>query len=98
MTILLYGDTIRSAAMRHEVPLEIIDPFLLAADERLRVLTSSLEGTRIAGVLPDAELRYAEDLGWHELVEKGLLDRGGGAGDRGSSRRGVGPARRRRPR
>jgi len=72
MTILLHGDTVRSAAMRHEVPLEIIDPFLLVADERLRVLTSSLEGTRIAGVLPDAELVYAEDLGWHELVEKGL--------------------------
>ena len=72
MTILLYGDTVRSAAMRHEVPLEIIDPFLLVADDRLRVLTSSLEGTRIAGVLPDAELVYAEDLGWHELVEQGL--------------------------
>jgi Xaa-Pro aminopeptidase len=72
MTILLYGDTVRSAAMRHEVPLEIIDPFLLVADERIRILTSSLEGARIAGVLPDAELAYAEDLGWHELVEQGL--------------------------
>jgi len=28
--VLFYGDTLRSAAMRHELPVAIIDPFLLA--------------------------------------------------------------------
>ena len=98
MTILLYGDTVRSAAMRHEVPLEIIDPFLLVADERLRVLTSSLEGTRIAGVLPDAELCLRRGSRLARARREGPVDRGGGARDRGPGRRPVGAEGRRRAR
>src|ERR671929_225289 len=56
-TILLYGDTVRYAAMRHEVPLEIMDPFLFVArDGRGFATTSSLERARIAKALPEAEL------------------------------------------
>ena len=33
-TFLLYGDTVRYAAIRHEVPLEIIDPFLVRRARR----------------------------------------------------------------
>ena len=30
-TILLYGDTIRYPSMRHEVPLEMVDPLLFTS-------------------------------------------------------------------
>ena len=44
--ILLYGDTVRYPAIRHEIPREIIDPLLVAvANGRTSILTSSLELT-----------------------------------------------------
>lgn len=72
-TILLYGNTIRSPWMRHEVPLEIVDPFLFVSrDGCALVMTSSLEAARIERVLPGAELLTAEELGFHDLVEQGM--------------------------
>ncbi len=63
-TILIHGDTIRYPAMRHEVPLEIMDPFLLVEHEgRAHVLTNPLEDARLAEVLPDAEIVLEGDLG-----------------------------------
>ncbi len=71
--LLLYGDTERSPAMRHEVPIAIMDAFLFAElDGRSIVLTSSLERDRVAAVLPDAEIFDFFDLGLKELVEDGL--------------------------
>ena len=76
-TILLYGDTIRSAALRHEVPLAIMEPFLFVADDgRSLILTSSLEGDRILEAIPSAELLFAEDLGFFELVQEGYTFEG----------------------
>jgi Xaa-Pro aminopeptidase len=73
---LLYGATDRSAALRHEVPLEIIDALLFAeAGERKIVLTSRLERDRIARVLPEAELLDFFDLGFRELIADGGLAR-----------------------
>ena len=41
--LLLYGDTVRNPALRHEVPIAIMDPFLYAeVDGRPHVLTSPL--------------------------------------------------------
>jgi Xaa-Pro aminopeptidase len=72
-TILLYGDTIRNPAMRHEVPLEIMDPFLFVEREgRASVLTNVLERDRIAAALPGAELVTVNELGLFELVEGGM--------------------------
>jgi Xaa-Pro aminopeptidase len=72
-TILLYGDTARYAAMRHEVPLEIIDPFLLVArGEEIFVLSNSLEAERIANAIPQAKLLVADDLGLFELLGDGM--------------------------
>jgi Xaa-Pro aminopeptidase len=72
-TILLYGDTVRYPALRHEVPLEIMDPFLFVAhDGRALVLTSSLEAERISKVLPEAELLLIDELGFYELVKDGM--------------------------
>jgi Xaa-Pro aminopeptidase len=72
-TILFYGDTIRYPAMRHEVPLEIMDPFLLVVrgDDRL-VLTTALEAARIQKALPGAELLRTDELGLFELIEQGM--------------------------
>jgi Xaa-Pro aminopeptidase len=71
-TLLLFGDTERSPAMRHEVPIAIIDPLMFAEiDGRKVVLTSSLESDRIAAVLPEAELIDMVTFGFKELVEDG---------------------------
>src|SRR4029079_17838903 len=68
-----YGDTERSPAMRHELPVTIGDPFLLAiVDGRLHVTSSSLERTRIEAVAPDAVQHDFIDLGFAELREQGL--------------------------
>jgi Xaa-Pro aminopeptidase len=71
--LLLYGDTQRSPALRHEVPIAIMDPFLFAELEgRTIVLTSSLESDRIAAVLPQAEIFDFFDLGLKDLIADGL--------------------------
>jgi Xaa-Pro aminopeptidase len=71
--LLLYGDTERSASLRHEIPMPIGDPFLFAeADGRTYILTSRLETARLARALPDAQLFDYFELGYKELVEGGL--------------------------
>ena len=71
--LLFYGDTERSAGMRHELPLAIGDPFLLGiVDGRMHVLASPLERTRIAAAAPDAVLHDLADLGFYELLESGM--------------------------
>src|ERR671923_1679997 len=73
--VLLYGDTIRYPAVRHEVPLEIVDPLLFVArDGDAHVLTSSLERARIAEVLPAAQIVTLDELGFFELLESGMDD------------------------
>jgi Xaa-Pro aminopeptidase len=72
MDVLIYGDTQTSAAMRHEVPLTIVDPFLyLETDGRRVVLTSTLEESRIADRVPDLECLLIDALGWEELRDEG---------------------------
>ena len=71
--LLLYGDTERSAALRHEIPLAIGDPFLFAeVGGRRYVLTSHLESERIKRALPDVELLDYFELGYKELVSHGM--------------------------
>ncbi len=71
--LLLYGDTERSAALRHEIPIAIGDPFLFAEVEGQRyVLTSHLERDRIKQALPDAELLDYFELGYKELANAGM--------------------------
>src|SRR3954452_12132727 len=71
--VVFYGATERSAAMRHELPVAIGDPFLLAVvDDRTHVVTSSLERARIEAAAPDAVIHDIMDLGFHELLESGL--------------------------
>lgn len=71
--LLLYGDTERSPAMRHEVPIAIGDPMLFAElDGRRAILTSWLERDRITAALPDAEILDFMKLGMRTLAEQGM--------------------------
>jgi Xaa-Pro aminopeptidase len=71
--LLLSGDTERFAALRHEIPIAIIDSLLFAeVDGRQYVLTSHLEAARIKRALPEAELLDYFALGYKELVERGM--------------------------
>ena len=79
-----YGDTERSPAMRHELPVTIGDAFLLAiVDGRLHLSVSSLESGRVAAV--DAGRRAAR------LLRPGLpgAPRAGALDARGRPRAGV---------
>jgi len=71
--LLLAGDTERSAALRHEIPVPISDPLLFAdVDGRRYILTTRLESGRVQRELPDAKILDFFDLGYKELVESGL--------------------------
>jgi Xaa-Pro aminopeptidase len=71
--LLLFGDTERSAALRHEIPIAIIDPLLFAElDGRRFVLTSVLERDRVTRALSDAEVLDWFTLGWRDLVADGM--------------------------
>lgn len=71
--LLLFGDTVRSAALRHEVPVAIPDPFLYAeVGGRAHIMATSLERDRLAAVRPDAVLIDVGELGFHELLRSGL--------------------------
>jgi Xaa-Pro aminopeptidase len=71
--LILYADTQRSAAMRHEIPLAIGDPFLYAeAAGKRHVVTWMGERDRIKAACPDIEVIDVVDLGLTELLESGL--------------------------
>lgn len=70
---LFHSDTERSAAMRHELPVSIGDPFLLGiVGGRMHVMASTLERTRIAAAAPNAVLHDLAELGFYELLESGM--------------------------
>src|SRR3712207_8179545 len=69
----LFRSTIRYPAMRHEVPLEIVDPFLFVdRDGQRLVLTSSLEAGRIAQRSEEhtSELQSPQHLGCRPSLYK----------------------------
>ena len=70
-SLLIYADTIRSPELRHEVPAEIMDPFLYAeVDGHRYTVVSHLEVETVKGAAPDIEVIQPEQLGWDELVER----------------------------
>src|SRR3954447_3675056 len=69
--ILIYADTLRSAELRHEVPVSIGDPFLYAEHDGTRhIVVSALETPRLAGL--GFELHPYEEFGADELRRSGL--------------------------
>jgi Xaa-Pro aminopeptidase len=74
--LLLFGDTERSPALRHEIPIAIGDPLLFAElDGRRVVLTSRLERERIAAAVPEVEIVDFFGYGMKELLGDGLSRR-----------------------
>lgn len=72
--LLLFGDTEHSPALRHEVPLVILDSLMYCEhDGRQIVLAKHLERSRIERALPHAEILEFSDFGINELAENGLL-------------------------
>src|SRR5919201_4094926 len=71
--LLIYGDTIRSPELRHEVPVAIPDPFLYAEKaDRRAVILHSLEIPRVREDAPQLEIVPLEQLGTDELFAQGL--------------------------
>src|SRR3954451_148012 len=71
--ILIHADTLRSATLRHEVPLAIIDPFTyLEVDGRRVAVISVLEADRVAEVAPDIEIIDPYKLGMDEMIAQGM--------------------------
>jgi len=70
--ILIYGDTVRSPELRHEVPITVPDPFLYAERDGARhVFVGSLEVARIRE-LDGLVVHPYEEVGWDELVAAGV--------------------------
>jgi Xaa-Pro aminopeptidase len=71
--VLMYGDTMRSPELRHEVPVLIPDGFLYAEkDGRRVVILHSLEIPRVREDAPELEILPLEQLGIDELLAQGL--------------------------
>jgi Xaa-Pro aminopeptidase len=71
--VLIYGDTMRSPELRHEVPLLIPDAFLYAEkDGRRVVVLHSLEIPRVRADAPELEIIPVEQLGTDDLFAQGL--------------------------
>jgi Xaa-Pro aminopeptidase len=70
--VLIYGDTVRSPELRHEVPLAIPDEFLyVEKGDRRAVVIHSLEIPRVREEAPDLEIIPVEQLGADELYAQG---------------------------
>lgn len=67
--VLIHGDTIRHADMRHEVPLAVPDPFLYAeAGGKRHVVVASIERSRVAAADRGLEVQAFEAYGYDELL------------------------------
>jgi Xaa-Pro aminopeptidase len=70
--LLIYGSTEGSAALRHEIPIVIVDPFLWArVDGRTAAVLNVLERDRVLAAVPDIQPLSPEDLGFDELIATG---------------------------
>ncbi len=70
--LLVVGDTFRTPELRHEVPIGIPDPFLFLETGGARhVAVTALETERVAA-LDGLVVHAFEELGWDELIGRGL--------------------------
>ncbi|HEY1564440.1 MAG TPA: Xaa-Pro peptidase family protein [Gaiellaceae bacterium] len=73
--VLIYGDSFRSADLRHAVPLGVPDPFLYAEQNGDRhVFANSMEAARLRD-LGLFEVHVHEDFGADELIQSGIEPR-----------------------
>ncbi len=70
--VLIYGDTVRHAELRHELPLVVPDAFLYAEVGSSRhVVVSSLEASRVAALGGGLDVHPFEEFGFDELRASG---------------------------
>jgi Xaa-Pro aminopeptidase len=70
--LLIYGDTVRSPELRHEVPVPVPDPFLYIERNGLRyAFVGSLEIPRMQG-LDGLQAVPLDELGMDDLIAQGL--------------------------
>jgi Xaa-Pro aminopeptidase len=71
--VLIHGDTHRSAPLRHELPLGIIDPFsYFELNGRRVAVISSMEAGRVEEAAPGVEVIDPYELGLDELIGRGM--------------------------
>jgi Xaa-Pro aminopeptidase len=71
--VLIHADTHRSAALRHELPLGILDAFsYFEVDGRRVAVIAAMEAGRIQEAAPGVEVVDPHELGLDELIERGL--------------------------
>jgi Xaa-Pro aminopeptidase len=71
--VLIHGDTHRSAALRHELPLGILDPFsYFEVNGRRVVVIAALEADRVQDAAPGVEIVDPYELGLDEMIARGL--------------------------
>jgi Xaa-Pro aminopeptidase len=71
--VLIHGDTHRCAALRHELPLGILDPFsYFEVDGRRVAVIAAMEAGRVEEAAPGVEIVDPYQLGLDELMERGL--------------------------
>jgi Xaa-Pro aminopeptidase len=71
--VLIHGDTHRSAALRHELPLGILDPFsYFEVNGRRVVVIAAMEADRIQEAAPGVEVVDPYELGLDELLARGM--------------------------
>jgi Xaa-Pro aminopeptidase len=69
--VLIYGDSIRSPEMRHEVPVPIPDAFTYAEQDGARtLLVPAMEAPRVRDL--GLEVLTWDELGWEELARQGF--------------------------
>lgn len=69
--VLIYGDTMRSPELRHEIPVGVPDPFLYAEVDGVRhVAVSSMEAPRLRGL--GIEVHLLDEFGLDELRASGM--------------------------
>lgn len=71
--VLIWGDTLRTPELRHEVPLGIPDPFTyVELDGRRVVAISSMEAMRVEALGLDVDVRPTEEFGADEIRRSGM--------------------------
>jgi Xaa-Pro aminopeptidase len=71
--VLIYADTVRSPAMRHEVPILVPDPFLYVEHGGARhTVSTSFEVDRIAAIIGGPMAHPCEEFGFDDLIARGL--------------------------
>jgi Xaa-Pro aminopeptidase len=71
--VLIYADTVRSPAMRHEVPILVPDPFLYVERDGARhTVSTSFEVERIAAIPGGPQAHASEEYGFDDLVAEGM--------------------------